>query len=62
MAHLASGVAVITARRETPGLQLVIDQAERYKLSVHSRPNADEPTQKNASCAGCHDSHTFARG
>jgi cytochrome b subunit of formate dehydrogenase len=48
-------------RAAAPGLQLVIDQAERYQQSVHSRPNADDKTQKNASCSGCHDSHTFAR-
>ena len=42
-----------------PGLRLVVDQAERYKLSVHSRPNADDPTHANASCSGCHDSHAF---
>jgi predicted CXXCH cytochrome family protein len=44
-----------------PGLKLVIDQAEHYKQSVHSKANADDPTHPNASCTGCHDPHAFSR-
>jgi cytochrome b subunit of formate dehydrogenase len=44
-----------------PGLAVVLDQAERYKQSVHSKPNPDDPRQANATCANCHDSHAFAR-
>ena len=47
--------------QSSPGLKLVVDQIERQKLSVHARPNADDPTRPNATCADCHDSHTFAR-
>ncbi|MEO5671126.1 MAG: cytochrome c3 family protein [Ramlibacter sp.] len=44
-----------------PGMALVITQAERHRLSIHSKPNADDPKKLNATCSGCHDSHTFAR-
>ncbi|MBK7613511.1 MAG: cytochrome c3 family protein [Vitreoscilla sp.] len=48
------------AGKATPGLELVLSQAEKYKLSIHSKPNADEPDHANAVCANCHDSHAFA--
>jgi cytochrome b subunit of formate dehydrogenase len=44
-----------------PGLGQVAQQIERYKLSVHARPNTDDKTRNNAVCADCHDSHTFVR-
>ena len=47
--------------RDTHGIDLVIRQAEGYRLSVHARQNADDKTQKNATCSACHDSHAFAR-
>ncbi len=47
--------------KSRPDIGLVLEQAERYKQSVHSRPNTDDPTQVNATCVACHDPHTFAR-
>jgi cytochrome b subunit of formate dehydrogenase len=44
-----------------PALGLVITQAEKQRLSIHSKPNADDPKQVNATCSGCHDSHGFSR-
>jgi cytochrome b subunit of formate dehydrogenase len=44
-----------------PDLGLVVAQAERYKQSVHSKPNGDDPTRPNAGCTNCHDPHTFSR-
>jgi len=45
---------------QSPGLALVISQWEKYKLSVHSKPNPDDPNHPNATCSNCHDSHSFA--
>jgi cytochrome b subunit of formate dehydrogenase len=45
----------------SPGLQVVMWRIEHRRLSVHARPNKDDPTRPNAACAQCHDSHTFAR-
>jgi cytochrome b subunit of formate dehydrogenase len=45
----------------SPGLKVVIERIEHRRLSVHARPNADDPTRPNAACADCHNSHTFAR-
>ncbi|WP_284614840.1 cytochrome c3 family protein [Aquabacterium humicola] len=44
-----------------PDVKLVLDQAEAYKRSVHSKPNTDEPDKANATCAGCHNAHAFRR-
>ncbi|HJW11659.1 MAG TPA: cytochrome C, partial [Albitalea sp.] len=44
-----------------PDLGLVVAQAERYKKSVHSKPNADDATHANATCVNCHDPHSFTR-
>ena len=46
-------------RQARPGH--VVDQAEKQKLSIHAKPNADDPKRLNAACADCHDSHTFAK-
>jgi len=43
------------------GMGAVAEQIERYKLSVHSKVNADDKTRHNAECADCHDSHVFVR-
>jgi len=45
----------------SPGLALVVEQIGKYKLSVHSKPNADDPTKANADCTACHDVHAFNR-
>ncbi len=42
-----------------PRLGLVADNIEAYKKSFHARPNADDKTKPNASCDGCHDTHSF---
>lgn len=44
-----------------PELGIVVEQAQRYRQSIHSKPSPDDPTQPNATCSGCHDSHGFAR-
>ena len=45
----------------SPDIGLVPERAKLYEQSVHSRPNADDPSHRNAVCSDCHDSHTFAR-
>ena len=48
--------------KSRPDLGLVVAQAERYKQSVHSKPNADHPTRSNATCINCHDTRTRSSG
>ena len=40
-------------------LEKVVKNAEAYKKSFHARPNPDHPERPNATCDGCHDTHTF---
>jgi predicted CXXCH cytochrome family protein len=53
-----------TAKRENktqekPRLGVVVQNIEAYKKSFHARQNQDDPTQVNATCNDCHDTHTF---
>ena len=42
-----------------PRLGVVVDNAEAYKRSFHARPTKDDKSKVNATCDGCHDTHTF---
>ena len=42
-----------------PRLGVVVQNIEQYKQSFHARPNVDDKTKPNASCDGCHDTHSF---
>jgi cytochrome b subunit of formate dehydrogenase/nitrate/TMAO reductase-like tetraheme cytochrome c subunit len=35
----------------------VMHQIEQYLGSIHARPNKDDPTKPNATCADCHSAH-----
>jgi len=53
-----------TAKKENktqqkPRLGIVVQNIEAYKKSFHARQNQDDPTQVNASCNDCHDTHSF---
>lgn len=45
--------------REKPRLGIVVQNIEAYKKSFHARQNQDDPTQVNATCNDCHNTHTF---
>lgn len=42
-----------------PRLETVAKNIEAYKQSFHARPNLDNPTQPNAVCSECHNTHSF---
>ena len=42
-----------------PRLETVAKNIEAYKKSFHARPNLDNPTQPNAVCSECHNTHSF---
>ena len=42
-----------------PRLETVAKNIEAYKKSFHARPNVDNPTQPNAKCTECHNTHSF---
>lgn len=44
---------------EQPGLGRVASQIDAQKLSIHAKASKDDPTQTNATCSGCHDSHAI---
>lgn len=44
---------------DKPRLGLVAKNIEAHKNSFHARPNADDKTKPNATCDGCHDTHSF---
>ena len=46
---------------ERPGLAYVASKIESQKQSIHAKANKDDPTQTNATCASCHDSHAVIR-
>lgn len=45
--------------QEKPRLGVVVQNIEAYKTSFHARQNQDDPTQVNATCNDCHDTHSF---
>jgi len=45
--------------QEKPRLGVVVQNIEAYKKSFHARQNQDDPTQVNATCNDCHNTHTF---
>ena len=47
--------------KETPGLSYVAIKIETQKQSIHAKVNKDDPTQTNATCASCHDSHAVIK-
>ncbi len=38
----------------------VMDQIDRYMLSIHARPNIEDQSRTNATCHDCHDAHYMA--
>ena len=44
---------------EQPWLGRVAKNIEAYRSSFHARKNKDDPTHVNATCAQCHDTHSF---
>ena len=47
--------------KENPGLGYVATKIESQKQSIHAKVNKDDPTQTNATCASCHDSHAVIK-
>jgi len=45
--------------KDKPRLELVVKNIEAYQKSFHARPNQNFPDQANATCDGCHDTHSF---
>jgi cytochrome b subunit of formate dehydrogenase len=44
---------------QQPWLGRVGKNIDAYRNSFHARKNKDDPTKVNATCAQCHDTHTF---
>jgi predicted CXXCH cytochrome family protein len=42
-----------------PRLGVVVQNIEAYRKSYHARPSKEDRTKANATCDGCHDTHTF---
>ena len=42
-----------------PRLGAVVSNIEAYRKSFHARPQKDDKSKPNATCDGCHDTHTF---
>ncbi len=45
--------------KEKARLGVVVENVESYKKSFHARPNKEDKAHVNATCDGCHDTHTF---
>jgi cytochrome b subunit of formate dehydrogenase len=53
-----------TAQRDNtaaakPQLKAVVDNAAAYLKSFHARPTKNDKSKVNATCDGCHDTHSF---
>jgi predicted CXXCH cytochrome family protein len=42
-----------------PRLGVVVQNIEAYRKSYHARPSKEDRSKANATCDGCHDTHTF---
>jgi len=42
-----------------PRLGVVVQNIEAYRKSFHARPSKEDKSKANASCDGCHDTHSF---
>ncbi|GAB4396367.1 MAG: cytochrome c3 family protein [Rhodoferax sp.] len=45
--------------KDKPRLEVIVKNIEAYQKSFHARPNQNFPDQVNATCDGCHDTHSF---
>ncbi|OIN94496.1 MAG: cytochrome C [Comamonadaceae bacterium CG1_02_60_18] len=45
--------------KDKPRLEVIVKNAHAYQKSFHARPNQNFPDQPNATCDGCHDTHSF---
>ena len=45
--------------KDKPRLELVVKNTAAYVKSFHARPSSEDKTKPNASCDGCHDTHSF---
>ncbi len=56
---LWSGAQQNNTAANKPRLGVVVENAQAYKGSFHARPTKDDKSKVNATCDGCHDTHTF---
>ena len=45
--------------KDKPKLELVVKNIQAYNKSFHARMSEDDKTKPNATCDGCHDTHSF---